>query len=103
MMNGRLIEHETVRSVNVFMVSYLVIFMISLLLISLDNHGFATNFTSIVATINNIGPGFEGVGPAQNFSLFSPLSKVVLMLDMLVGRLEIFPMLLLFSPYTWKK
>lgn len=103
MMNGRLIEHETVRSVNVFMVSYLVIFMISLLLISLDNHGFSTNFTSVAATINNIGPGFEGVGPAQNFSLFSPLSKVVLMLDMLVGRLEIFPMLLLFSPYTWKK
>ena len=103
MMNGRLIEHETVRGINVFMVSYLVIFMSSLLLISLDNQSFATNFTAVAATINNIGPGLDAVGPTQNFSLFSPLSKLILMFDMLVGRLEIFPMLLLFSPYTWKK
>ena len=103
MMNGRIIEHETVRAVNVYMVSYLVIFLSSLLLISLDNQSFTTNFTAVAATINNIGPGLEAVGPTQNFSLFSPLSKIVLIFDMLVGRLEIFPLLLLFSPFTWKK
>ncbi len=102
-MNGRFIEHETIRAVNVFMVSYLVIFMTSLLIISIDNMSFTTNFTAVAATINNIGPGLEAVGPTQNFAAYSPLSKLVLIFNMLVGRLEIFPMLILFSPYTWKK
>ncbi len=102
-MNGRLVEHETVRSVNVFMVSYLAIFVFSLLIISLDNFDFITNFTAVTATINNIGPGLSKVGPMENFSLFSPLSKIVLIFNMLVGRLEIFPILLLLFPRTWKK
>ncbi len=102
-MNGRLVPHETVRAVNVFMASYLFIFALSLLIISLDNYSFTTNFTAVAATINNIGPGLDLVGPTQNFSCYSIVSKLVLIFDMLVGRLEIFPILILFSPYTWKK
>ncbi len=102
-MDGRGVEHETVRGVNVFMASYLVIFAFSLLLISLDNMDFTTNFTAVTATINNIGPGLSKVGPTGNFSEFSHLSKLVFIFDMLAGRLEIFPLLVLFSPYAWKK
>ena len=97
------VEHETVRSVNAYMVSYLLIYAISMLLISFDNCDFTTNFTSVVATLNNIGPGLEMVGPTQNFGFFSVGSKLVLIFDMLAGRLELFPMLLLFAPSTWKK
>ncbi len=102
-MNGRPVEHETVRSVNVFTVAYLSIFVLALLLISLDNFDFTTNFTAVAATINNIGPGLSKVGPTMNFSEFSSFSKLVLSAAMLIGRLEIFPMLMLFSPATWKK
>lgn len=102
-MNGKMIEHETVRAVNVFMMSHLAIFAISLLLISIDNFDFTTNFTAVAATMNNIGPGLAGVGPTQNFSGYSNLSTLILTFNMLVGRLEIFPMLILFSKYTWKK
>lgn len=102
-MDGRNIEHETIRSVNVFMVSYLVIFAFSLLAISIDNMDFTTNFTAVAATINNIGPGLAGVGPTKNFAGYSDFSTIILTLDMLIGRLEIFPMLVLFSPHAWKK
>lgn len=102
-MNGRVAEHGTVRAINVFLASYLMIFAISLLIISLDNFSFTTNFTAVATTINNVGPGLDLVGPTRNFSLYSPISKLVLIFNMLVGRLEIFPMLILFSPYTWKK
>ena len=102
-MDGRTVEHETIRSVNVFMVSYLAIFAISLLVISIDNLDFTTNFTAVAATINNIGPGFADVGPTRNFSCYSQLSTLVLSFDMLIGRLEIFPILVLLSPQAWKK
>lgn len=102
-MNGRLVEHETIRGVNVYIAAFASIFTISMLIISLDNFGFTTNFTAILATINNIGPGLDMVGPTGNYSAFSGLSKFVMSFCMLVGRLEIFPMLILFSPYTWKK
>ncbi|MBE7063290.1 MAG: TrkH family potassium uptake protein [Clostridia bacterium] len=102
-MNGRIVAHETVRAVNVYMASYLLIFALSLLIISLDNFDFTTNFTSVAATINNVGPGLAAVGPTRNFFDFSALSKLVLSFNMLVGRLEIFPILILFSPSTWKK
>ncbi len=101
--NGRMVAHDTIRSVNVYMIAYFLIYAVSLLVISLDNLDFTTNFTAVAATINNIGPGLSMVGPMGNFSCFSPLSIVVLILNMLIGRLEIFPMLILFSPYTWKK
>jgi len=102
-MSGRTIEHETVRNVNVYMAAYLVVFVVSVLIISLDNLDFTTNFTAVAATINNIGPGLAKVGPTENFSIYSDLSTFVLSFDMLIGRLEVFPILVLFSPYTWKK
>ncbi len=102
-MNGRVIPHETVRGVNVYMSAYTIIFAVALLLISFDNFNFTTNFTAILATINNIGPGLDLVGPTGNFSIFSDFSTVVMSICMLVGRLEIFPMLLLLAPQTWRK
>ena len=101
--SGRTVEHETVRSVNVYMAAYLSIFVVSLLLISLNGFDFTTNFSSVAATLNNVGPGFSMVGPMYNFSKFTDLSLLVFIFDMLVGRLEIFPMLVLFSHHTWKK
>ena len=102
-MDGHCIPHEVVRSTNVFIAVYFAILFISVLLIGVDELDFTTNFTAVVATLNNIGPGMELVGPTQNFSLFSDFAKVVMMFDMLVGRLEIFPMLILFAPATWKR
>lgn len=102
-LDGRLIAQEVLRSTNVFIAVYFVIFFISLLLISIDEFSFTTNFTAVAATLNNIGPGLEMVGPTQNFSIFSNFSKYVLMFDMLAGRLELFPMLILFHPACWKK
>lgn len=102
-MDGRVITHETLRSTNAYIAVYVVLLFTSVLLISVDNFDFTTNFTAVAATFNNIGPGLEMVGPTQNFSIFSPFSKCVLMFDMLAGRLELFPMLILFKPSCWKK
>lgn len=102
-MDGHVITHETLRSTNVFISVYLIILLLSVLLIGIDNYDFTTNFTAVVATLNNIGPGLELVGPAENFALFSPFSKCVLMFDMLAGRLELFPMLIILLPSCWKK
>ncbi len=101
--DGVSVAHETVRNTNVFIAVYCVIFALSVLCISIDNHDFTTNFTAVTATINNIGPGLSLVGPTQNFGFFSPFSKIVLIFDMLAGRLELFPMLLLFAPHVWKR
>lgn len=89
-MDGKIVEHEVVRSTNVFMVAYVLIFAVSVLLISLDEYDLVTNFTAVTATFNNIGPGLALVGPTGNFGFFSNFSKVVLIFDMLAGRLEIF-------------
>ena len=88
---------------NVFLIAYLIIFALSVLLLCLSSEDLVTNFTAVAATLNNIGPGLEMVGPASNFGFFDPFSKVVLMFDMLAGRLELFPMLLLFAPDTWRR
>lgn len=101
--DGHKIEHSVIRSTNVYMVCYLMIFAISLLIISFDNHNLVTNFTAVATTINNVGPGLDMVGPTQNFGFFSDTSKLVLIFNMLAGRLELFPVLLIFSPVTWKK
>lgn len=102
-MNGNVVEHETLRAVNVYMAAYLVIVALSVLAVSINNFDFETNFTAVISAICNIGPGFSKVGPTENFSIFSNVSKFVLALDMLIGRLEIFPMLMLLSPRTWRK
>lgn len=101
-MDGHPVDHETLRSANVFLVVYFVLLLTSMLLISVDEFDFSTNFTSVVTVLNNIGPGLNLVGPTQNFSIFSPFSKFVLMFDMLAGRLELFPMMILLMPSTWK-
>ncbi len=102
-LNGRPVEHETVRAVNVYMGTFLTIVVTSVLLVSIDNFGFTTNVTAVLATVNNVGPGLELVGPTGNFAMFSGLSKIIFSGLMLIGRLEIFPMLMLFSYRTWKK
>ena len=100
---GKQVEHETIRGVNTFLVTFVFLFAISVLLISLDNFSFTTNFTAVATTLNNMGPGLEMVGPTGSFADFSVLSKIVLILDMLLGRLEIFPLLILFAPGTYKR
>ena len=102
-MDGHPVDHETLRSANVFLVVYFVLLLTSMLLISVDEFDFSTNFTSVVTVLNNIGPGLNLVGTTQNFSIFSPFSKFVLMFDMLAGRLELFPMMILLMPSTWKR
>ena len=100
---GRVVGQEVLRSVNAFMVAYVLIFAVSTLFVCLDGFDLVTSFTAVAATLNNIGPGLEMVGPIGNFSCFSNLSKIVLIFDMLAGRLEIFPLLVLFFRDTWKK
>lgn len=101
--DGQVIEHDVIRSVNVFMAAYLLIIMLSILIVSLENKDTVSTVTSVITTLNNIGPGLELVGPVGNFSSFTALSKFVFLFDMLAGRLEIFPLLILFMPDTWKK
>ncbi len=102
-MDGKKLDRAVVRGSLLFLVCYVIIFVISLLIIQLENLDLETSFTAVAATLNNIGPGLSLVGPMANFSIMSPLSKVVLIFDMLAGRLEIFPILVLLAPQTWKK
>ena len=96
-MDGNTVKESVIRSTNVFISIYFVIFFISLLFISIENYDFTTGFTAVAATINNIGPGLSLVGPTCNYGFFSAYSKIILIFDMLAGRLELFPMLLFFS------
>ena len=102
-MDGKLVSHETIRATNVYVAAYIFIFAASLFLISLDNFDMVTNFTAIAATLNNIGPGLNQVGPMMNFGCYSNPAKLVMIFDMLAGRLEIFPMLVFFLPDTWRR
>ena len=102
-MDGHSIDHEVIRSTNVFLIAYVLIFAFSVLLIAVDDFDLITNFSAVAATFNNIGPGLEMVGPTQNFSVYSNFSTLVLTFDMLAGRLEIFPILLLFVRGTWRR
>ena len=100
---GKPLTERNVRGVHVFISVYLIVFVVSFLLLTLEGFDLVTTFTALAACINNIGPGLEMVGPTGNFSAFSPAAKLLLSFDMLVGRLEIFPMLLLFAPSIWKR
>mgnify|MGYP000007307235 CR=1 FL=1 len=101
-MDGRRIPDNVVKTVLCYLAGYVVILIVSVLLISLDNFDMTTNFTAVMATFNNVGPGLNRVGPTGNFGGFSVLSKLVLMFDMLVGRLELYPMLVIFAPGLWR-
>ena len=99
---GKPIEHEVVRAINVYFITFILIFAASVFALSFEGRDLITNFTAVIATLNNIGPGLELVGPSQNFGFFSHFSKYVLMFNMLAGRLELFPLLILFHPAIWK-
>lgn len=99
---GKEVEHEVVRATNVYLITFIILFVVSVFAISFEGYDLITNFTAIATTINNIGPGLEMVGPTQNFGFFNNFSKIVLIFDMLAGRLELFPLLILFHPGTWK-
>ncbi len=100
---GKTVEWEILNGVLAYFVIYIIFMGVSILLVSLDNKDLATTVTSVIATMNNIGPGLGEIGPTGNFADFSILSKLVMSIDMLVGRLEFYPILILFSPYVWKK
>ena len=102
-MDGKRVPGESIHGVYVYLICYLVILCGSVLLVSVDNQDFTTNFTAVLTTLNNVGPGLAKVGPIENFFHFSYFSKLVLSMDMLVGRLEILPMLMLFAPQVWRK
>ncbi len=101
--NGNAMDERVIANTNAYLSAYMIIFFISFILISLDGFSLMTNFSAVLACFNNVGPGFEAVGPTQNFESFGVLSKIVLIFDMLAGRLEIFPMLLTFSRSVWKR
>ena len=100
---GKPVDHEVVRSINVFFITFMIIYVLSLFAISFVHKDLVTNFTAVLTTINNMGPGLAKVGPTQNFGQFNVFSKLVLMFDMLAGRLELFPLLILFHPAIWKE
>ncbi|MBQ3666053.1 MAG: TrkH family potassium uptake protein [Lachnospiraceae bacterium] len=99
--DGKPIEHEVVRATNVYFMTFMMLFSLSVFAVSLEGRSAVTTFTAVAATINNIGPGLDLVGPTGNFAFFSNFSKYVLMFDMLAGRLELFPLLILFHPSIW--
>jgi len=99
--NNSVVDEKILANTNAYLAAYVIILFVSFMIISLDNFSIGTNFTAVLACFNNIGPGLEAVGPTCNFSGYSTLSKLVLSFDMLAGRLEIFPMLVLLSKNTW--
>lgn len=99
--DGKPIEHDVVRSINVYFITFIIIFLVSVFALSFEEKDLVTNFTAVAATVNNIGPGLELVGPTGNFSVFGNFSKFVLIFDMIAGRLELFPLLILFHPAVW--
>lgn len=101
--DGKPLDRETVSGVVAYFIVYMLVFIVSILLVSLDKADLTTTVTSVIATINNIGPGLGAVGPSGNFADFSIFSKLILSIDMLAGRLELYPILILFTSFTWKK
>lgn len=101
--NGKKMDQELVKNIYIYMISYVVIMIVSVLLIAINNMDFGTTFTSVLTTMNNVGPGIGGVGPTGSFADFSPFSKLVFCFDMLAGRLEIFPFLMFLTAFRWRK
>ena len=102
-MDGKPVEHEVVRSVNVYFITFLIIFISSVFILSFEGKDAESNFTAVASALNNIGPGLGIVGPMGNFGSYGDLSKLVMIFDMLAGRLELFPLLILFRPAVWKR
>ena len=106
-MDGSLVDTDVVRTANIYLVWYVIVLVGATFLLSFDpaitENALLTNFTASLTTLNNVGPGLGMIGPASNFSCYGVFSKLVLIVNMLIGRLELFPMLILCSPSTWKK
>ncbi len=102
-LDGHTVEGTTVKSVSAYLGLYVITLLTSIFLVSLDNFDFQTTVTAVIATMNNIGPGLGMVGPMGNYSEFSYFSKIILMFDMLAGRLELLPILIVMKPKTWKR
>ena len=100
--NDKPVDERVLATTNAYLGAYVLIVFVSFLIVSIDGFSLMTNFSAVLACFNNIGPGFDAVGPTMNFGAFSGLSKVTLIINMLAGRLEIFPILVLFSPRTWR-
>ena len=96
-------DEDTIRATHAYMTIYVIIAIASILLLSLNGFSVDTNVTAVLASLNNIGPGLDDVGPMGNYAAFSPFSKLVLIANMLIGRLEILPMITLFAPSVWKR
>ena len=101
--NKQVVSEKVLENTNAYLAAYVLIIMFSFLVVSLDGFSVGTNFSAVLSCFNNIGPGLEMVGPTCNFSIYSPLSKIMLIIDMLAGRLEIFPILILLSRDTWRR
>ena len=101
--NGKAVSERVLDNTNAYLAAYAIISVVSFVILSLDGQSIGTTLSAVLATFNNIGPGIEAVGPTCNYAFFSDLSKVTLIFNMLSGRLEIFPMLILFSRQTWKR
>lgn len=101
--DGKTLDNDTLKSIMIFFFSYIIIIIFAVIIVSLDNFDFMTSFSAVIATVSNIGPGFELVGPMGNYADFSNLSKIVMTICMIIGRLEVIPVLVLFSPSIWKK
>ena len=102
-LDGYKIEEDVIRSVTGFIILYILILLGSFMIISLNDFDFITNITAVTTCISNVGPGLNLAGPVENLAFFSSFSKLVLCLDMLLGRLEIFPIIMLFAPSIWRK
>ena len=99
--NGNAVNEKVISGINIYVATYFIIIFGSFLLIAVDGFSIITNFTAVLSCFNNIGPGLDQVGPTCNFGLFSDFSKIILIIDMLAGRLEIYPILILFSRDVW--
>ena len=102
-LDGKIVDNETINGVNTYFTVYMMIVFFSVIILSLDGFSFATNSSAVISCMNNVGPGIDVVGPMGNYSEFSTLSKIILSVNMLIGRLEIYPMLVLLYPAVWKK
>lgn len=101
--NGKKVSEAGMRGVYIYFFAYVIIVVISTILVSINNYDFSTTFTAVLTALSNVGPGIAKVGPTCNFGFFSAFSKIVLCFDMLIGRLEIFPFLMIFSPSLWRQ
>ena len=102
-LSGKAVSDQTVRNVCSFFVLYVMVFVVSLILISFDKMDFVSNISGVIATLNNIGPGLEVVGATGNYGSYSAVSKLIFSANMLLGRLDLLPLFVLFSPRTWKR